>query len=65
MDMRVGGCCWILYPCHSILSAFDCRLVLRECNLPYTGCVMIIKQAWAQATLMWVIGLVSLYAYYK
>lgn len=29
------------------------------------GCVMIIKHAWAQATLMWVIGLVSLYAYYK
>jgi hypothetical protein len=29
------------------------------------GCVMIIKQAWVQASLMWTIGFVSLYAYYK
>jgi hypothetical protein len=28
------------------------------------GCVMIVKSAWAQASLMWVMGFASLYAYY-
>ena len=30
----------------------------------YAGCVMIIKAAWAQASLLWIIGLIGTYAYW-
>lgn len=30
----------------------------------FAGCVMIVKGGFAQATLMWVFGLVAIYAYY-
>ncbi|KAI8469089.1 MAG: hypothetical protein J3K34DRAFT_514584 [Monoraphidium minutum] len=43
----------------------DRVMISAAVMVAFTGCVMIIKSAWAQATLMWAIGLVSLYAYYR
>jgi hypothetical protein len=44
---------------------FVIRTHQRLCPTNAVGCVMIVKRAWAQATLVWVIGLVSLLAFYK
>ncbi|KAI8465074.1 MAG: hypothetical protein J3K34DRAFT_525694 [Monoraphidium minutum] len=40
-------------------------LVCAAVMVAFTGCVMIVKRAWAQATLLWVIGLVSVYAFHQ
>ena len=42
----------------------DRVLVGAAVMVSFTGCVLAIKHAWAQASLMWVFGLVAVYSYY-
>ncbi|GBF87290.1 ERD4-related membrane protein [Raphidocelis subcapitata] len=52
-----GGTAFVFFADRVMLSA--------AVMVVFTGCVMIIKRAWAQATLLWVFGLVALYAFHQ
>jgi hypothetical protein len=54
------------YESGGLFFPFVCNriLVAAAIMVMFTGCVLGIKRAWAQASLTWVVGLGSVYAFY-